>query len=112
MIKNILGLITSTITALVLVSILTSCYREDFNEYVVDFNKEGQELRVTVITYDSLEELNKLFGQMSEKKHQVNGFAEYSKVGNKCVIHVLKGKDQQAVWGHELAHCVYGNWHK
>lgn len=32
---------------------------------------------------------------------------------NTCEIHVVEPKNSEDIdtWGHELMHCVYGNWH-
>lgn len=85
-----------------------------------DFDRSGEELRVTVIFHDDYRDLNKAyvdrFGRDMVEKH---GFAIYANPGNKpywCEIHTLRPKhpddDAMKVMGHELSHCVFGQFHK
>lgn len=46
--------------------------------------------------------------------HRRHGFSMWSIDSNHCDIFVTKPVSDIDLntWGHELAHCVYGNWHK
>lgn len=48
---------------------------------------------------------------------RVMGWAAWNATGtNQCHVHVVEPKtyndSELETWGHELAHCVYGRWHK
>ena len=44
----------------------------------------------------------------------VEGFARWSPSTTYCEIYLTKAKYEGDFknWGHELAHCVYGRWHR
>ena len=65
---------------------------------------------VTVFLYEDIEELNNKKEELTNLEELVGGFAQYNKTI--CNIHVIEGKKQFEIWGHELAHCLYGKWHK
>lgn len=76
---------------------------------------------ITVYTYDSREELNKAVEGKKPKGQRVEGLALwFLKKENRemirCEIHVVspsKVDDEHTLtWGHELAHCIYGTYHK
>jgi len=74
-----------------------------------EFNREGERLSVTVelsgnMKRDAFEYHDNLMGQ-----------ALYSPDDNLCDIVVdskLSISEQQKTLGHELMHCLYGNYHK
>lgn len=105
-------------TALLSLSLLTSCEQGD-REIQQDFDRSGQELRITVVFHDNLTDLNneykERFGNDGTKKL---GFAVYANPGRQpywCEIHTtrpLKEDDEPMdTMGHELAHCVFGQFH-
>lgn len=78
-----------------------------------DFDNTGQELALTVYTYDSLQQLN---NNVREPALGLKGQAYL--LGNDCEIKLYEPKslredDEFALTlGHELMHCLYGNYHK
>ena len=78
-----------------------------------DFTRTN--INVTMFIYEDIESLNK--GIAKYPSHDVTvirlGLAVWSEDNNRCDIHVLEPKNQGDIdtWGHELMHCVYGNWH-
>ncbi len=100
-----------------------------FTEYreLVDkeFDRSGEELVITVHTYDNYDEVTEAFrnhlgddiDKVSNPDHQREGWATWSPDDNKCDIHVVVPKyayrsRELETWGHELAHCVYGRFHE
>lgn len=80
--------------------------------YEGTFNKEGKKLSITVKTYEGTEEINRLYKLVSGKDKVIGGFAMFSEEHDVCTLYVPKGKEHMTLWGHELAHCVYGHWHE
>jgi len=81
----------------------------------------GVEFPITVYTYDSRTELNKAIKDRNPSKRTVEGLALWFLVKStrdikRCEIHVVTPRsiDDEHVltWGHELAHCIYGAYHK
>lgn len=78
-----------------------------------DFDKTREELILTVTTYDSLSKLND-----NVKKPALGLKGQAHLLGNVCDIKVyeprtLREDDEFALTlGHELMHCLYGNYHK
>jgi len=99
--------------------LLVSCDPQP-REIKQDFDRSGQELRITVIFHESESELNKAYferfgGNRTEKKL---GFAVFANPGNKpywCEIHATRptraDDEKMNTLGHELAHCVFGQFH-
>lgn len=80
-----------------------------------EFNRDSQELRLTVHTYSNERELNK---NVPNPAKGLNGQAVYAHEDNICDIHIKKNKtvkldDNYALTlGHELMHCLYGDYHE
>ena len=81
----------------------------------------GIQFPITVYTYDNKVELNKAIDKWKPKRKTIKGFAiwflgQQSKEMKRCEIHVLVPRgvadDNITIWGHELAHCIYGTFHK
>ena len=73
------------------------------------------EFNTVVKEYDTPEELSRAireFGFTALKAKDIHAFAAVQ--GNTCTIHIIKpAKDYMPEHiGHELVHCIYGNWHK
>lgn len=96
------------LSALLLVSLvnLLSCTDQKVNK---EFNREGEELSVTVKVSDDIE------ADAFKYHNNLMGQALYSPDDNLCDIVVdskLSISEQQKTLGHELMHCLYGNYHK
>jgi len=98
---------------LFLCAFLLSCGDKN-NKALVDFDKESQELLITVHVYKNQKSLIKGTAKYNTK-HQV-GLTVWNNIDNKCDIHVIRPKNIESLhdetWGHELRHCVYGTFHK
>ena len=106
-------------TALLSVALLASCDPVD-REIKQDFDRSGEQLRITVIFHDSEASLNKAYTERfgGSRKEKKLGFAVYANPGRQpywCEIHTTRPKvaDDQPMdtMGHELAHCVFGQFH-
>ena len=82
------------------------------------FDKTGQELRITVYVHKSVAELNRAMTEIRKENGlppypvPVDGMAAFSTNSNVCEIHVAPITEVGfAVFGHELAHCLYGGFH-
>ena len=99
----IIGLISAT---------LFGCQR-DGEPIVKEFNKEGVTLRVTVDTVYSDSAMRKRAWQYEEG---LRGQTLYSAGDNVCDIIVREptslDDDATRTLGHELMHCLYGDYHK
>lgn len=79
-----------------------------------EFNREGKEIRLTVHAHNNERELNK---HVLNPRKGLNGQAIYAHTDNICDIHAKKPKnvkldDEYAkTLGHELMHCLYGDYH-
>ena len=80
-------------------------------DYIGTFNKEGEVIEVVLLAYEDTGELQKNYEVITGKSQRVGAFASFSEKHPRCYIHVPKGKESMTLWGHELAHCVYGHWH-
>lgn len=78
-----------------------------------DFNRENKELIVKVSIVTSVKEMK---ARAWNYEDGIQGQALYSPDDNKCEIIIYKPKrvDDEATLtlGHELMHCLYGNYHK
>jgi hypothetical protein len=101
------------ITAAVL---LTACQSTIESSLPVkeEFNREGKEIRLTVHAHKNEYELNK---NVMNPAKGLNGQAVYAHTDNVCDIHAKKPKnvklddDYAKTLGHELMHCLYGDYH-
>lgn len=72
-------------------------------------NKEGESLTITIKISDDLSK------DAWEWEQGLTGQALYSKGNNTCEVVVasqLPLKKRQEVLGHEIMHCLYGDYHK
>lgn len=84
----------------------------DKNTINQDFNREGETLSVRIITASSEKEMmNKAW----KYEEGLQGQALYSTNDNKCEIIIYRPRrvDDKATLtlGHELMHCLYGDYH-
>lgn len=84
-----------------------------------EYDFSGQDLLINITVYDTQKALNIAFVEHFKYRYdilpEVWGYYDIAK--GVCVVHVLKLKDvskdpQLSVWGHEMAHCIYGRYHQ
>lgn len=86
-------------------------------------NKEGVEMSITTYTYPNVEAVMNARTKFLEENNlvlqadPVNGWAAWSHNSTRCSIHTVKPSDVNdrtnlETMGHELAHCLYGNYHQ
>lgn len=76
--------------------------RDEINIRIHEFNTTD-ELYIAISPFLSTEDYYERYG-----------FSMWSTIDNTCDIYVTRpvNDDDFNTWGHELAHCVYGNWHR
>lgn len=105
-----------------LVAVVVACGVKEESTIEGSHNYEGQMFPLVVHVYDSYGELNKAISKINNGP-KVDGFTSWfivkddSKIMSDCEIHVVRPKGVKDVkvletWGHELAHCIYGTYHK
>lgn len=83
----------------------------------------GEYLDIRVMTFKSQKSLQKYLTKNKMTFHEVDGLAQWAHPKNdltkvkRCEIYVVEPKsvkdtDVMETWGHELAHCIYGSFHK
>jgi len=97
--------------------LLTAC-GEEKKPLPQDFDRSGEQMTVTVHTYPDYKSMRR-----ARQDHDgmndpaLMGWATWTAAGEGvCDIHVVRlnsenDNKQMATWGHELAHCVHGNFH-
>lgn len=98
--------------ALVLASCSQSAGKDGYT-----FNKEQfthKNFEIEIVTYKNLSELR----HTARTKYNVTNeklaaFSIVYPISNKCVVHIIdpKIKYEPEFIGHELTHCIYGQWH-
>ena len=85
-----------------------------------DFDRTGIPMEVTVVVYETKQDMIDAYESHAKVKLKQGGLLEGWSVWPKdepadCTIHVVKPKrvddDITMTWGHELVHCSYGNYH-
>ena len=104
-----------------LVLLMVSCEPAPSKKISGTQDYSATQFPITVHTYDTKSELNKAIRNKTQHGQNVEGLAlwflgkETSKM-KRCEIHVVTPKgvedDYMTTWGHELAHCVFGTYHK
>jgi len=105
-----------------LITAVIACGPKEDTEIKGSHNYEGDMFPLVVHVYDSYGELNKAIKDINNGP-KVDGFTSWfitkgdSQIMSDCQIHVVRPKGVRDVkvletWGHELAHCVYGTYHK
>ena len=72
------------------------------------------EFHLSIITYPNKEELGKAADEYGVSgMRPIHAFAAWNTSEKICIIHVTKVKRQAdlEIYGHELFHCMHGNWH-
>ena len=79
-----------------------------------DLNRVGEQMDITVISHKTTQDLNRSIPNPSEG---LRGQAVYSKGDLKCEIHISEegaprlSNAYYKLLGHEMAHCLYGDYH-
>jgi len=98
---------------------ITSCDSEP-RQIKQDFDRSGEALHITVIFHENEQALNKAYFERfgGNRKEKKLGFAVFANPGNKpywCEIHATRptraDDEKMDTMGHELAHCVFGQFH-
>jgi len=104
---------------LIIVAALAAACGEDKDPMPQDFDRSGEAMTVTVHTYPDQKSM-----QNARARHDgmndpaLLGWAAWTAAPPaKCDIHVVRlqsarDRGQMTTWGHELAHCVYGGYHR
>lgn len=92
--------------------------------YAPSFDRTGAKFTVTIVTHETLTEVNKSYQAWCKKygDHpcdgiQVEGWSFYNmQPPYVCEVHVLRpvridGRTTSTL-GHEVGHCIYGNYHR
>lgn len=101
---------------LMLIALMFVSTAASAREVTGDMRRIEQPFEMTVITYESKRDLNRAANIIfNDNRKDRDGFAVWTLT--KCTIHVLnlrRPTDRETLpeWGHELAHCVYGTFHK
>jgi len=110
-----------TLTTAILALFLVSCDKPTEIKKTHDLTDQYVDIRV--MTFESRSQLNKFLELKSYSDQEVEGLARWAhpksdmtKV-NRCDIYVVepsgvRDKGTLTTWGHELAHCMYGSYHK
>jgi hypothetical protein len=74
---------------------------------------EKTKVEVQFVTYKTRAEFLEAAKKRNVDSLELQAFTELRSPFNKCTIHVMdpRVKYQPEFIGHELAHCIYGQWH-
>ena len=90
------------------------------NAGATEFNKTNQALSITVIQYEDKSALLESYNSNPATSNPItNGdgidaYALYSVTGSTCIIHAFRNKRSKSYensLGHELRHCLEGQFH-
>ena len=105
----------------IMVMMLASCGKQDTTTIQGTQDYNGKPFTITVKVYSNYGELNRAISEINNGP-KVSGFSVWNLRADTmemtdCTLHVVKPsgvKDyaQMTTWGHELMHCVYGEYHK
>jgi len=108
--------------ALILAIVAIALLPKDTNKFTAEFDRTGSPMLITFVIYESQRELQKALADQLNVKQidgKAYGFAQWYKKEddvNVCILHLLKPNriddEITLTWGHELAHCAYGLYHK
>lgn len=94
---------------LLLLLFLFGCDQQTTKE---DFDRTGRPQTITVHVYDTKTALTQSYVDRAGRGAMEHlGWSEWSENNESwgCEIHVLK--TNMSTWGHELKHCMYGQFH-
>lgn len=106
-----------------LMAILVACTPQQHSTpgeaIVPEFNRSGEIMQVQVVVHPTLKQVQHTLDTFhGTPQPAVYGWSAWSLKGipHQCEIHVATpGVVDDAMiktWGHELAHCIYGSYHK
>jgi hypothetical protein len=85
-----------------------------FNLKAVELNRNLLEVKINI--YKTEHELQRAILNKGFKFDKfTNGFAVYATTDNYCEVFIVKNKKQlktEQLLGHEIMHCMYGDFHK
>ena len=99
---------------------VVSCDQVGEGGLTKDFDRSGRPQKITVFVYIDDRAMRKAHSVATKERpnDDLLGWSRWSEIETDgCEIHVVKLKHanhtaQQKTWGHELAHCLYGAFHK
>lgn len=99
--------------------LLQSCQQKKVGADGYYFEKETftrTDIQVKIVLVQNQNEMTKLLeehGRTPAAGNQVAAFSSLSKETSECTIYMIDPKlsYQPEFIGHELVHCIYGNWH-
>lgn len=77
---------------------------------------DNKNLKTTIVQYDTLDQLRKIYKEHplsdEEKANNIMAFTEEG--SNECTVHIISPfiSYEPEYIGHELLHCIYGNFHE
>jgi hypothetical protein len=121
--KRALRVILAAVIVALVVLFLASC--EPRGEPLTkELDRTSIPMEIHVHTYRTIEEVTAAFNQRQTNRGEPYdlrviqmGWAVWSEQDNRCDIHVpepryVREQNTFATWGHELAHCIYGSFHR
>ena len=103
---------------------LTSCDNDGSSGLPEDFDRSGEEQRITVIWHKNQQSVDKAYVEefgRARNERAINrlGFAVWANPGKRpywCKIHAVKptrvtNDEKMDTLGHELLHCIIGTFH-
>ncbi len=107
-----------TIYFFTLLGLVVSC-SEQKTSLTQDFDRSGGAMPITVVVYPTIADMKIAYREHSGKPAHTDlqGWSTWTpSEPSECTIHTTKPKsiddNVTMTWGHELVHCVYGNFHK
>lgn len=105
---------------LILFVLLISCTEAPKDKIEKELFRANQENRISVYFYPTKRQLNEEYNKRyGGNETEREGFAVWANPGKMpywCEIHVLEpiwiDDENTLTMGHELAHCIYGSYHK
>ena len=104
---------------------LVGCSAKPTN-FTHNINRSHKPIEMKVYVYQNKHDLTRAFKKVADAHHKkllrklisIDGYARWTaKPPYGCEIHVIRPKaisenDTIETWGHELLHCIYGEFHK
>lgn len=100
--------------------VLVSCEPESTSNLKQDFDRTNEVIELKVVWYDSIDELNRVraeyFGDDGLTREGFAIWANPSREPKWCEIHTMRPQNpddvRMDIQGHELTHCLIGNFHE
>jgi hypothetical protein len=112
-----------TIITIILAMMLVSCEGENLTAMEKQHNRSGKPIEVTVFEYKDYNDVNRALYKFQRENNQVKNkdpslawSAWDLEEPYQCHIHIKPPEkiddDDVMSLGHEMAHCLYGSYHK